>query len=302
MNVNEQYAEQLADFVRDGEVFALTGAGMSTDSGIPDYRRPDGTRRAVPMTFSEFIGSEAAQRRYWIRSTVGWQRFAAATPNDGHRQLAAWQREGRIERLVTQNVDGLHAAAGSRDVVELHGSLAAVRCLECDHRFPRAQFQHELERLNPELPHAVSLLADGDAEVDPRWEDAFVLARCPRCASTSLKPDVVMFGENVAPAVVAECFEAVENARAVLVLGSSLKVMSGYRFVLAALAQNKPVALVGLGQMRGVDKATLVLPGSLTPMLVRAGRILAPDPEAQIRRRTAVTFPMTEASVPSMGS
>lgn len=251
--------ESLVDFISAGGLFVLTGAGLSTESGIPDYRRPDGTRRAIPMTFQEFAGNDAARRRYWVRSAAGWERFRQASPNAGHYAVTAFAKAGLITSLVTQNVDGLHQAARAPFVEELHGSLADVRCLNCNGRSSRADFQAELARLNPALPSNVELLADGDAEVAKELEHTFVLAQCPRCGSTRVKPDVVMFGESVPPHMVERCFADVSRSRAVLVLGSSLQVMSGYRFVLAARKENKPVAVVSLGTVRGAEHADLVV-------------------------------------------
>lgn len=249
---------ELAEFVAQGDLFVLTGAGLSTESGIPDYRKPDGTRRTVPMTFQQFLSGDDARRRYWVRSAVGWERFAAARPNGGHHAVAALQRAGLVQHLVTQNVDGLHAASGA-DALELHGSLSSVQCVECGSRSDRAEFQGRIRDANPNLPRDVALLADGDAEVARSAEDAFVLVACPHCGSLVVKPDVVMFGESVPTATVEHCYAQLELSRAVLVLGSSLKVMSGFRFVSAALKAGKPVALVGLGSMRGSERADLVL-------------------------------------------
>lgn len=249
----------LDDFVAPGGLFVLTGAGMSTESGIPDYRRPDGTRRTIPMTFQQFMASSDARRRYWVRSAVGWETFAAARPNDGHRAVTRLQQLGLVSHVVTQNVDGLHQRAGTRDVQELHGSLAWVRCVACGQREERGAFQARLREINPTLPTRAVLLADGDAEVAQEAESRMVLVRCLRCGSDAMKPDVVMFGESVDPSVVDEQYAQLARARAVLVLGSSLKVMSGYRFVLAAFRRGAPVALVGLGDMRGEERADLVL-------------------------------------------
>lgn len=273
MKINERadvdtFAE-LADFVAAGDLFVLTGAGLSTESGIPDYRNSDGTRRSIPMTFQEFCATDAARRRYWVRSSVGWERFSAARHNPGHAVVASLQRAGLVTSLVTQNVDGLHQEAGAQDVRELHGNLDGVVCVNCGEREPRAAFQARLRRANPTRPTDVELLADGDAAVAPHLEDAFTLVPCLRCGSTIVKPDVVMFGQSVEPGMVDQCFAAVERASRVLVLGSSLRVMSGYGFVLAALKQGKPVALVGLGEMRGQERADLVVRGPLGDVLTQ---------------------------------
>lgn len=261
--------EELRRLVACGGLFVLTGAGLSTESGIPDYRRKDGSRRSVPMTYQQFLSGEAARRRYWVRSAVGWEHFHAARPNEGHHAVTTLQRRGSVTSIVTQNVDGLHARAGAHDVVELHGSLAQVRCVTCGAVRARGDYQRDLRTANPDLESPAELLADGDAVMTENAERAFVLVPCTSCGSTVMKPDVVMFGESVPAPVVADCFARVEAARAVLVLGSSLRVMSGYRFVLAALELGKPVALVGLGAMRGEDRADLVVRAPLGATLTR---------------------------------
>ena len=258
---------ELTDFVRAGGLFVLTGAGISTESGIPDYRRADGTRRTVPMTYQQFLATHEARQRYWARSAVGWEIFDAAEPNVGHVALARLQGGGLVDHLVTQNVDGLHARAGARDVTELHGSLEHVVCVACGTREGRRGFQVRLRELNPQLPTQARLLADGDADVAVELERGVIVPACLRCTATTVKPDVVMFGESVAPEVVEAQMRALERCRGVLVLGSSLKVMSGYRFVLAALKQQKPVALVGLGAMRGEERVDLVVREPLGPTL-----------------------------------
>lgn len=250
---------ELHEFVAPGGLFVLTGAGMSTESGIPDYRRKDGTRRTIPMTFQQFMASSQARQRYWVRSAVGWETFSAAEPNRGHRAVTRLQERGLLGHVVTQNVDGLHQRAGTQGVHELHGSLASVICVDCGVREERSRFQERVRSLNPMLPARAVLLADGDAEVAQDAENSFVLVRCERCGSDAMKPDVVMFGESVERSVVDEQYACLERARAVLVLGSSLKVMSGYRFVLEAYRSGTPVALVGLGDMRGEDRADLVV-------------------------------------------
>lgn len=259
--------ETLDEFVGEGGLFVLTGAGMSTESGIPDYRRPDGTRRTVPMTFQQFMGTHEARQRYWARSAVGWETFARARPNAGHRAVTELQRRGLFTHVVTQNVDGLHQEAGTIDVTELHGSLARVICVACGTRRARADYQRELREANPWLPLQATLLADGDADVDRSLEAGVRLEPCRNCGSDTVKPDVVMFGESVAPEIVQEQFAQLERSRAVLVLGSSLKVMSGYRFVLAAYKNGMPVALVGRGEMRGQERADLVLHAGLGDVL-----------------------------------
>jgi len=274
--------DALAELVRvieAGGLFVLTGAGLSTDSGIPDYRGRDGVRRVMPMQFGEFVGSAEARRRYWARSFVGWERFRAAEPNPGHHAVTALQQGGRVEALVTQNVDGLQAAAGARDVVELHGSLADVVCLGCRSVTERGPLQARMSAQNPGFVEAVRALApdgsrvssqirpDGDVVLPDEAVGAFRLPACLDCGADLLKPDVVFFGESVPRDRVERCFAALDQAQAMLVLGSSLAVMSGYRFVRRAAARGIPVAIVTRGPTRGDGEATLHLDASLTETL-----------------------------------
>jgi NAD-dependent SIR2 family protein deacetylase len=236
---------------------ALTGAGMSTDSGIPDYRGP-GSVRATPMLYQEFLGSEAARRRYWARSYQGWSRMGHAEPNAGHVALAALERAGLIG-VVTQNVDGLHVRAGSSPVVNLHGAIADVVCLSCGRVTGRLELQDRLGALNPDvgrprvLEHA-ELRPDGDAVVE-EWQD-FVLADCRDCGGL-LKPDVVFFGESVPRPRVDSAYALVDGAEVLVVLGSSLTVMSGLRFVRHNVRQGRDVVIVNRGPTRGDDLATV---------------------------------------------
>jgi NAD-dependent SIR2 family protein deacetylase len=242
----------LEDFIAaHSRLFVLTGAGCSTRSGIPDYRDAEGQwKRKPPVTLQAFTGEDVTRRRYWARSLVGWPMFSKARPNDAHRALARLQARGGIELLLTQNVDGLHQAAGSRHVIDLHGRLDSVRCLDCGRARPRAEFQAELEALNPGRLGLAALSApDGDADLEGQDFSAFAVPPCPHCGGL-LKPDVVFFGENVPKARVAEALEGLEDADAVLVVGSSLMVYSGFRFVDAALREGKPIAAVNLGRTR----------------------------------------------------
>ena len=269
--------EAIADLLAGGEVSVLTGAGMSTESGIPDYRGPDGTRRVQPMTYGEFVSGPEARRRYWSRAHVGWERFSAARPNAGHRVLAALQREGLVGGPITQNVDGLHAQAGSTDVLELHGTLALVRCLTCEDREPRASVEARLSELNPGFAASVrtgEVRPDGDVTLPEADIAGFVLARCRVCGADTLKPDVVYFGENVPKERVARAYERVEASRALLVLGSSLQVMSGYRFVRASAKEGRPIAIVTRGRTRGDEQATLRLDAGLGESLVALADLL----------------------------
>lgn len=251
--------EQVRAMLRGGGVLALTGAGMSTASGIPDYRGPDGTRRVRPMQAAEFSRSVEGRRRYWARSYVGWPRFARARPNEAHRALAGLVADGRVEAVITQNVDGLDRACGTDPVVELHGSLARVVCLDCGDRTRRTALQERLAAANPDAgPMTGEVRPDGDVVVPEEFVAGFTLVRCLRCASDRLKPDVVFFGAAAEPEVVADVFARVERARALLVLGSSLQVMSGLRFVRRAVALGRPVAVVTRGPVRRED---LVAPG-----------------------------------------
>ena len=243
---------QLAQFIeRHPRLFVLTGAGCSTDSGIPDYRDTEGGwKRPPPVTFQAFMGEEATRRRYWARSLVGWRRFGRAHPNDTHRALAKLEQDGKIGILITQNVDRLHQAAGSQNVVDLHGRLDLVRCMQCETRSSRGDFQHALERDNPAWLHLDATDApDGDADLDGLDFSGFYVPPCPHCQGI-LKPDVVFFGENVPRERVDAGMRAVQETDALLVVGSSLMVYSGYRFAYAASRAGKPIAALNLGRTR----------------------------------------------------
>lgn len=253
---------------------ALTGAGLSTDSGIPDYRGPD-SPRATPMTFAEFRSGEAARRRYWARSHVGWARMGAAAPNAGHHALVTLERAGRLRGLITQNVDGLHRAAGHRSVIDLHGRLAGVICLDCRRRSPRSGLQQRLATLNPGFAESagadVASAPDGDAVLSS--VAGFRVAPCAVCGGV-LKPDVVFFGENVPPERVALAYALVESlvpesgpVGALLVAGSSLTVQSGLRFVRRAHQRGIPVVIVNRGVTRGDPMATVKVDGGCSETL-----------------------------------
>lgn len=267
--------DQLARAVHAGRVVALTGAGMSTESGIPDYRGPDGQRRVQPMTYGELLATPEARRRYWARAFVGWERFTAARPNAGHQVVAALQRHGYVDSVVTQNVDGLHTQAGSTDVLELHGTLSVVRCLTCEDRTSREQVQVRLAEANPGFgATSDEVRPDGDVALQDEAVAGFHLPRCLVCGSDLLKPDVVFFGEPVPRDRVDEAYRRVESADLLLVLGSSLKVMSGYRFVRRAHALGIPVGIVTRGRTRGDDEATWQLDAPLGEALTAlAGRL-----------------------------
>ncbi|TKC92358.1 NAD-dependent protein deacetylase [Trinickia terrae] len=244
--------DALHDFVRrHPRLFVLTGAGISTDSGIPGYRDEHGRwMRSQPIQLQEFLGSEQARRRYWARSMVGWPVVGRAQPNAAHRALAELGQAGRIGRLVTQNVDGLHQRAGSADVIELHGSIGRVACLACGAEHERAAIQPRLVADNPALLDAVAApAADGDAHLE--WHDleSFRIPACPHCGGM-LKPSVVFFGESVPRERVDAASAALEKADAMLVAGSSLMVYSGYRFCVWAQKMGKPIAAINLGHTR----------------------------------------------------
>jgi NAD-dependent SIR2 family protein deacetylase len=249
----------VAEIVGEGGVVVLTGAGISTESGIPDYRGASGSlRRHTPMTYGEFVGTEAARRRYWARSHLGWRTIARAAPNDGHHAVAVLQAGGYLDGVVTQNVDGLHQAAGARDVVELHGSLDRVVCLDCKGTSARADLHRRLHEANPQFEgEATRINPDGDVDLADDVVAEFRLVPCTGCESSLLKPDVVFFGENVPRPRVERCYRLLDDARAVLVLGSSLTVMSGFRFVRYAAKAGKPVLIVNQGETRGDSYATL---------------------------------------------
>lgn len=232
----------------------LTGAGCSTGSGIPDYRDEAGRwKRPQPVTLQAFMGSHATRQRYWARSLLGWPVMAQARPGPAHEALAQLQRQGWMQALVTQNVDGLHAAAGSSGVIDLHGRLAAVRCMQCGAGMERAALQSELLRRNPAWAGLSAEAApDGDADLDGRDFSGFDVPSCPHCGGV-LKPDVVFYGEGVPRERVEAVRAALARAHGLLVVGSSLMVYSGLRFVHEAVAQGKPVAAINRGHMRGEE-------------------------------------------------
>lgn len=264
--------EDLVELVGAGDVLVLSGAGLSTESGIPDYRGPSGAARpATPMTYQVFTGSADARRRYWARSHLGWRVIARAEPNDGHRAVTGLQRAGLLTGVVTQNVDGLHSSAGSSDVVELHGNLDRVVCLDCGQVSARAELDARLRAVNRAWRARVLVVnPDGDVTLGESDLASFRTVGCADCGGV-LKPDVVFFGESVPADRVARCFELVERSKALLVLGSSLTVMSGYRFVLRAARLGIPVGIVNSGPTRGDEKAAVRVDaplGQVLPALV----------------------------------
>lgn len=263
---------KLADFfARARSLAVLSGAGVSTASGIPDYRDRNGEwKHAEPIQFGPFVSNEATRRRYWARSYVGWQRFSAARPNAAHHALAKLERSIDVDTLITQNVDGLHREAGSRNVIELHGELSKVRCLGCDAVTPRSRFQQRLRDANPDWHADVfRYKPDGDAELAVGNYANFVVPECDACGGM-LKPDVVMFGESVPKTRVNDAVAAVERAHALLVIGSSLMVFSGFRFARLAAAAGKPIAIVNQGLTRADEMATLKIDGDCATVLTDA--------------------------------
>ena len=270
----KHHIDALRDFLSEHDsVVVLTGAGVSTASGIPDYRDRNGEwKQCEPMQFGEFKASDKARKRYWARSYVGWSRFSAARPNAAHQALAHLESSGRVGMLVTHNVDGLHGQAGSRNVIDLHGRLARVRCIDCDATQERQRFQDALRRANPQW-HAEVLRyqADGDAVLAANGHEQFSVPVCPACGGT-VKPDVVMFGESVPKTRVQRALAALDRARALLVVGSSLMVYSGFRFARHAREQGIPIAIVNLGRTRADDIASLKIDddcGTVLPMMLR---------------------------------
>jgi NAD-dependent SIR2 family protein deacetylase len=242
----------LNDFIaRHPRLFVLTGAGCSTDSGIPDYRDAEGEwKRAQPVTYQAFMGDSRTRQRYWARSLIGYRYFQRARPNSAHRALAALEQRGRVELLVTQNVDCLHDAAGSRNVVDLHGRLDQVRCMSCEQRIRRSEFQESLLARNPTWVHLQAREApDGDADLEAQDFSTFDVPACGYCGGI-LKPDVVFFGESVPRDRVDRAMLGLHQADAMLVVGSSLMVYSGYRFAQAAAEEGIPIAAVNLGRTR----------------------------------------------------
>ncbi len=249
----------VAELLRGRTWVALTGAGMSTDSGIPDYRGPTSIR-ATPMQYGEFVGSTPARRRYWARSHQGWRRIGQAHPNTGHRALVELEPTGLVG-VLTQNVDGLHQRAGSSRVINLHGDIGRVVCLGCGALTSRRELQDRLEVLNPDLGEPATtehaeLRPDGDAVVED-WQD-FVLADCEGCGGV-LKPDVVFFGESVPKPRVQQAYDLVDSGEVLVVLGSSLTVMSGLRFVRHRAKRSEPTVIVNQGLTRGDDLAAVKL-------------------------------------------
>jgi NAD-dependent SIR2 family protein deacetylase len=253
IGIDEKFGvSRLADFLeRYPKLLLLTGAGMSTASGIPDYRDSDGVRRGkAPVQGPDFRASASVRKRYWARSMVGWPTLAQAEPNAGHRAIAELEASGKFAGIVTQNVDGLHQRAGSANIVELHGSIHSVVCLECGVHFSRGFIQALLEEANPDLEETTALPApDGDAQLEPDYLTEFRIPHCLHCTGM-LQPNVVFFGDGVPRSRTEEAEEKLENADAMLVAGSSLMVHSAFRLCKIAAESGKPIAAINLGKTR----------------------------------------------------
>ncbi|MGI4845752.1 MAG: NAD-dependent protein deacetylase [Janthinobacterium lividum] len=285
LTVQDQ-AEALAAFLeRHPRALVLTGAGLSTASGIPDYRDRDGTRRGrQPIQGPEFRRSADIQRRYWARSMVGWPIMAGARPNGGHHALSRLEQHGRFGYLLTQNVDGLHQQAGSHAVLELHGNVHSVVCMHCKAQFARAFVQTLLNEANPELANVLAApLPDGDAAIEPDALEDFHLPFCVHCGG-ALAPDVVFFGDGIPPPRTARALAQMEAADALLVVGSSLMVYSGFRFCRMAQESGKPIAAVNLGRTRADHLIALKIEESAERLLPRVADLLhAEEPEESHR-------------------
>ena len=263
---------RIRDLLAGARFALLTGAGLSTDSGIPDYRGP-GSPPRTPMTYQEFVKAAANRQRYWARNHIGWSHLRHADPNQGHRAAAELERRGHLTGLITQNVDRLHQDAGSVNVVDLHGRYDQIVCLDCRRTYSRRLLAGMLEELNPGfLDRAkesglVEMAPDADSTVeDQALISSFVVAVCPACGGT-LKPDFVYFGENVPKDRVETSYRMVDDAGALVVAGSSLTVMSGLRFVRHAAKDGKPVVIINRGVTRGDDKATVKLEAGVSESL-----------------------------------
>ncbi len=264
----------MTEIFRGGGAVVLSGAGLSTESGIPDYRGPSGrARRAQPMTYQAFTGSAAARQRYWARSHLGWRHITGAAPNAGHRAVAALERHGLLRGIITQNVDGLHQAGGACRVTELHGSLDRVVCLSCWRRTPRIALDERLRAANPSWSDLAGAEVNPDGDVALAETGGFTVVDCDSCGGL-LKPDVVFFGENVPKDRVACCYDLVSSAAALVVLGSSLTVMSGFRYVRHAASLGIPVVIVNQGATRGDGLAVATLDAPLGAVLSAAVREL----------------------------
>ena len=279
----EENLAYIAEILAERDVAVLTGAGLSTESGIPDYRGATGSlRRHTPMTYQDFVATAAGRQRYWARSHLGWRTITGARPNAGHYAVAALEAAGHVSGVITQNVDGLHRAAGSPDAIELHGGLDRVICVTCGTLSTREELDERLHAANPGFPDRIAnapVNPDGDVELDDSLVAGFKIASCEACGTGILKPDVVFFGENVPKPRVQECYDLIDRSRGLLVLGSSLTVMSGLRFVRYAAKAYLPVAIINQGETRGDAQASvradLPLGPALTELAERFGVTVA---------------------------
>jgi NAD-dependent SIR2 family protein deacetylase len=289
--------EQMRHVLGDRRWLVLTGAGVSTDSGIPDYRGPGAPVR-TPMTYQQLISGPDALQRYWARAHLGWSRMGGAEPNATHHRLAGLEAEGRLSGLITQNVDGLHRRAGHRDLVELHGRVDRVICLDCGDRTSRARVQRRLDRLNSGWAvqttggQEIEVAPDGDAILEATG--GYRVATCESCGGR-LKPDVVFFGENVRKEIVERCYQLTDEAEALVVLGSSLQVMSGLRFVRRAHANGVPVVIVNRGATRGDDLADVRVDAGCAETLASLGVAERRD----VALRTAAAAALSRAASPA---
>ncbi len=269
--------EQLGELlIRNGPALVLTGAGCSTRSGIPDYRNREGEwKHKPPVLFDDFVRHKRTRQRYWAGSMNGWPRFERARPNPGHHGLARLERHGYVDTLITQNVDGLHRQAGSRNVIDLHGSLATVTCLHCSARFPRQAIQQDLTETNGEFVQETAGAApDGDALMRQRDYSTFREPRCVDCGGI-LKPDVVFFGEAIPASRVAAAMKALNSAGCLLVAGSSLMVYSGYRYCREAVRRGLPLVVINHGKTRADDILNMKIDGECGAMLADLAGLLA---------------------------
>lgn len=272
--VDQGDVDLLQSFIDNNRaLFVMTGAGISTESGIPDYRSEGvglyarSTNR--PVQYQDFVKSEKIRQRYWARNFVGWPRFSSFPPNISHKILSDWEKKGLVHWLVTQNVDALHFKAGSHNVTELHGSSHRVMCLSCNFKMPRTQLQNLLTELNPSWhAESVDIAPDGDVQLTQKQIEGFKVPACPKCGG-NLKPEIVFFGDNVPKDRVNFVFSRLDECEAVLVLGSSLEVFSGYRFVSKAFEQKKPIALVNIGNTRADNLANLKISAKCSEVLMK---------------------------------
>lgn len=285
MPASAESLRPLIDVLRGRRIVVLTGAGCSTESGIPDYRGPD-TRRTdrTPIRYRAFVDEPETRRHYWARSAIGWPTFAAAAPNDGHRALASLEAAGRIRGIITQNVDRLHHAAGSTRVVELHGALEEVVCLDCGAIEPRPALQQRLLAHNPGWTNrSVALAPDGDVDLPRAVTRTFTVPDCTRCRGV-LKPHVIFFGESVPARWVDDAWTLLDEGDALLVVGSSLTVYSGYRFVRRAAERGHPIAIVNLGPTRGDALADVCIDAKAGAVLPRLAHALTAARSRRARR------------------